>query len=611
MITESPGSGIEVRIAPLDLEHWNPDVQLRFGSPKKVRGWTTDIASHATPQPGSESWAIYSIYPDSGAGEIDLVDLEGTRKRLTVSKGDDRPASFSPDGKKLLFITTRWNSNGWSDAAILDLTTGSVKRLTRGDATYDRPSWSPDGTRIAYTREPLRRSDSEVCVAGSDGLRARCHRASGWTSIAHVGWLDNEHLLVHADSADESNTWLTYDVATGSMTRAGYPSNYSVLPDPSGTWTIARQQPVGRSLFRVAPSRRFDLSLSVPIDSTSNTEIVFLSPVTSGSFLDSVSIGHRTDALTLGVPSQLRGEGWSKDRKQVVPKEGRWRSLTPAVATIDSLGVIVGSSPGVAIVEFSAGGWRSAIDTLKVERPRVRTVLDEHWDAHTWERWRGFGDPMPEVIRAGSVDALLNNGDGSFLSGAYLRQRLDPSRGIAMDLDASTPLTQKQWQLITASFADHPDEARLQAWDHRTGYIAPYVSPAYSGCGYAFPSGEGEEAATRAPWFASLRIAMKDSSYRLDTGRWYHVRVQLFPNGRCGIAINGKPLMITPAESTPKGPMILIVQGHSVNTRMLVGRLTVATGVPTDIDWTRLEFDGSKWVQPREARRSPRPSVTQ
>jgi hypothetical protein len=180
-----------------------------------------------------------------------------------------------------------------------------------------------------------------------------------------------------------------------------------------------------------------------------------------------------------------------------------------------------------------------------------------------------------------------------------------------MDFDASTPLTQKQWQLITVSLADDPDEARLRAWDHRTGYIAPYLSPAYSSCGFAFPAGEGEEAATRAPWFASLRIAMKDSSYRLDTGRWYHIRVQLFPNGRCGIAINGKPLMITPAESTPKGPMILIIQGHSVGTKILVGCLTVVAGIPTDIDWTRLEFDGSKWVQPREAGRSPRLSVKQ
>ena len=603
MITESPGSGTEVRIAPLDLEHWNPDVQLRFGSPKKLRGWTTDIAGHATPRPGTESWAIYSIYPDSGAGEIDLVDLQGMRKRLTVSKGDDRPASFSPDGKKLLFITTRWNSNGWSDVAILDVASGSVSRVTRGDATYDRPTWSPDGTRIAYTREPLRRSESAVCVAGSDGLRARCNRAPGWTSFAHVGWLDKEHLLVHADSADQPNTWMTYNVETGLMTRAGYPRNYGVLLDPSGTWTMARPLPGGRPSFRIAPSHRFDLSLSVPVDSTSNTEIVFLAPGTSGSFLDSVSIGHRTNALTLGVPSQLTALGWSRNGKRIVPKQARWRSLTPAVATIDSLGVIVGSSPGMAIVEFSAGGWRTAIDTLKVEPSRVRTVLDERWDTHTWERWRSFGDPLPQVVRAGKVNALLNDGDGSFLSGAYLRQRLDPSRGIAMDLDVSTPLTQQQWQLITASFADNPDEARLRAWDHRTGYIAPYVSPAYNGCGYVFPSGEGEEAATSAPWFASLRIAMKDSSYRLDTGRWYHVRVQLFPNGRCGIAIDGKPLLITPAESTPKGPMILIVQGHSVNTRMLVGRLTVATGIPTDIDWTRLEFDGSKWVQPRDAGR--------
>lgn len=121
-------------------------------------------------------------------------------------------------------------------------------------------------------------------------------------------------------------------------------------------------------------------------------------------------------------------------------------------------------------------------------------------------------------------------------------------------------------------------------------------------CTLAFPQGEGADAPMRPEWFQSLRAAMADSSYRLDRGAWYSVRLQLFPDGRCGIAVNGRPIQISNTAARSTDLFRALVQGSSVGTRVLVGQVTLRTGVPTDMEWQNLRFDGSAWRFARDGR---------
>jgi hypothetical protein len=297
LVTSAADGNTGIRIAPLDVTHWNPDSPLRFNQVNELSGLPLPNPMHATPRPGTRSWAVYSVYPDSGAGEIDLIDLHGFRTRVTHSRGDDRPMSFSPDGNKLLFLTTRWNANGWSDVAILDIPSSSVRRVTSNDATYSLPSWSPDGTRIAFTRAPLRRDDSEVCIAASDGSNTRCRSVPGSNSFSETGWVDGQHLLVRMDSAEFRMRWFFYDVDAGRMVRAGYPPGSTVRLDPTGAWAISGPQAGERIALTLSPSQRYDLGIPIGSDSVSESDFFFLMPTLSGSFLDSVAIEKRSSAL--------------------------------------------------------------------------------------------------------------------------------------------------------------------------------------------------------------------------------------------------------------------------------------------------------------------------
>jgi len=73
------------------------------------------------------------------------------------------------------------------------------------------------------------------------------------------------------------------------------------------------------------------------------------------------------------------------------------------------------------------------------------------------------------------------------------------------------------------------------------------------------------------------------------SGSWYAVRIQLFPDGRCGLAINGKPVWITNDALATNQRYRLLLWGNSLGNRMLVGPVKVWEGVPGDVDWSALD----------------------
>lgn len=67
--------------------------------------------------------------------------------RLTYGPWDDTQPVFSPDGKKLSFVSNR---NGYWDIYIMELSTGLVTRLTDSPEYDGASTWSPDELWVAY-----------------------------------------------------------------------------------------------------------------------------------------------------------------------------------------------------------------------------------------------------------------------------------------------------------------------------------------------------------------------------------------------------------------------------------------------------------------------------
>lgn len=87
-------------------------------------------------------WAIYSDY------DIFTAKPDGSNVRqLTNTPGYDAEATVSPDGKKIVFTSTR---DGDLDIYVMDKNGKNVKRLTDALGYDGGPFFSPDGKQIVY-----------------------------------------------------------------------------------------------------------------------------------------------------------------------------------------------------------------------------------------------------------------------------------------------------------------------------------------------------------------------------------------------------------------------------------------------------------------------------
>ena len=88
---------------------------------------------------------------------------------LAPSAADDGLARWSPDGKKLVFVSER---DGDTEIFVVTASGTALKRLTSNRLEDSFPTWSPDGKRIAF----LRGTDDEargLFVMRPDGRNAR------------------------------------------------------------------------------------------------------------------------------------------------------------------------------------------------------------------------------------------------------------------------------------------------------------------------------------------------------------------------------------------------------------------------------------------------------
>ena len=163
-----------------------------------------------------------------------------------------------------------------------------------------------------------------------------------------------------------------------------------------------------------------------------------------------------------------------------------------------------------------------------------------------------------------------------------------------MEVELSTPISEFQWQIVSVLLQPFSTRSELDRWDHVTGYISDHLDR-IRGCDFTYPTGEGRRALT-PQWFNSWRRAVGDSSSTLHKGSWYKVRVQIFPDGRCGLAINGHPVLVNIGNGPVRLPVLPMIYGSTAGTRILVGKVLITSGVPRDLDWSSLRFDGSGWV---------------
>ncbi|MFI5246648.1 MAG: TolB family protein, partial [Gemmatimonadales bacterium] len=501
--TGADGLPRDVARSALALEGWTEGRPLANVALERRGAWRrTPFSEYGTTvisQDGSQ-WASEAAFPDSGELDVVLHDRSGASRRLTFARGDDRPAAFSPDGTLLAIATARWNANGHSNLALIDVRTGAmIRRLTQGDSASEFAArWSPDGSRLAFTRTIAGGDSSVLCWVTMDARRERCLSIAPWQPSDQIGFADNEHFLVHVTNATVETT-LNVDLGAATFSRTTIPPAGHATLDATGRWLlVSLPDTAGSAALRIGPALAFERARAFVPQEIPGAHVNAWIRSGPSDYIASLQIMHSSPPIALGVPNRLRVVATTRTGRRTVPPIVLWRSLTPTIAAVDSDGVLVARDTGRAIVEASAGGWRTTLDTIPVVRSAAVLAADERWTNGVEARWRFYGEPLPLVVddsRGGR--AFFNNGDGEFYSGAYSIGAYDASRGLAIDAEFSAPITRTQWQMISVGLRESAEFALMAQWDHRTGY-PPAPASSQPDCAFVYPRGEGPLARTRA-----------------------------------------------------------------------------------------------------------------
>lgn len=233
---------------------------------------STHLASEACPPvPDRAKYGNKYIWPLYPEYDIFISNMEGKiTRQLTDNPGYDAEATISPDGKTMLFTSTR---DGDIDLYTMDLKSGKTKRITN-QLGYDGGAWfSPDGKKIIWrASRPQTESEikeykdllkenlvaptqMEVWIANADGSQAKQVSKLGQANWAPAYMPDSKTIIF----------------ASNHEYKRGFPFNLYTMNED------------GSDLKKISRDKGFD---AFPMFSTDGKKVVFCSNRNNGGTRD-------------------------------------------------------------------------------------------------------------------------------------------------------------------------------------------------------------------------------------------------------------------------------------------------------------------------------------
>jgi len=186
-----------------------------------------------------------------------LFDV-ATKKIDTLTRGnfDEDDASFSPDGSKIAFTSNHSadpDQNENTDIFIMDAKAGATPRqLTSWLGSDVSPHWSPDGKWIAYTRSTspanyLMYDQGVLAVISGDGGEPKLLSLKLDRPVQQPRWTKDGKSVLCIVSDDRQDYLAAFDFATGAMQKlAEGEKSYSAIEEAPGhdnSWVVALTDP--------------------------------------------------------------------------------------------------------------------------------------------------------------------------------------------------------------------------------------------------------------------------------------------------------------------------------------------------------------------------------
>ncbi len=583
----SDSSVVSSRAIALRTDDPLPDVieLSREAVPQLPKGLANAVTEMSAATDGS-GWYTHHAFADSGGQELVFIGRNGEERRLTNAMGDDGDPRPSPDNGSLYFTTSRFSPLMHSSIARLDLASGRVSEITSGLSVQGRAIPSPDGSRIAFSEHDFDTGRVQMCVADADGTHRRCTAAADHA----VSWRDERHLWALARPGNDS----LLDVGVeGLQVGLVCPTVRDAQFSPAGRWAVMYGERAGfdGSVYWLArasspcegpvllvhgrPARQAVAAWDVHV------------PVRD--FVDQLRIVRSPEVQSFS-PVQLFAEGRTPAGAPRGIGAVRWRSLDTMVAMVTEDGLLIPRGAGTVRVIASAGGFRADTARLPVRDEPAHLLERSTWDGpRGLAPWYVFGEPAPFIDSTGGRPFFSINGDSTYPNGLRLRRTVDARQGLVVRARVKYRVLETQWQYLHLGIGAPPPDSSWDRWDKRTG--APPAAPrSFAHCEFGYPANEGTAGLAEVYVGESGAFRTYPAPRAIQDGAWVWEEVQILPDGRCGVAADGRPLALGRARQPVTMPMEVRLLGQSHRTQMLVDTIEVYAGVLHPDWWLTLDL---------------------
>ncbi len=210
--------------------------------------------------------------------DIAIIPVSGGEATLLTADGVSAQPTWSPDGSKIAFAA--WGSSGGSDIYVIPVAGGEVLQITTGPGVKAEPDWSPDGRKLVFSGTDGSQRDWAVWAVsaqGGEATRLTLHSADEWSPrwSADGEWVfysSNQSIDVDIDiwkiPAAGGKPEAVTDFSGDEFSAAPSPDGKMIayLTDTTGLWAMNLET---GTRTKVAPGENFYDVLSWSPDGTS------------------------------------------------------------------------------------------------------------------------------------------------------------------------------------------------------------------------------------------------------------------------------------------------------------------------------------------------------